>query len=218
MKKLGWLCLFLALWGVLSAFPAGAESSGCDPLWEHAGALVKKLDSQAESEAYAALFSASPEINERILAWGAGDYSQVKAAYRASLGKEQMLSALTAAGVPFDALPEELLTSVIWRLAAALPAQLNAAEGASVLAACSIANVQTAFLYEGLTEPVLYLLVYPEAVPVAVTFWPEEDGVVSARADFIAAQALSSIESSHDVDAVFSPLVGNICFEEIAVN
>ena len=178
-----------------------AEESG-EPLLTQAIALGARIGELAGSELYISAFSASDSINEVISRWAEGDYTAPVAAMRTTLDTDSALSIaslLTAQqvdadgeGNPTDSVSDTVREELARRLLNALPTMLNGSAGTETIAAASIMSIQTAFLCEACDTPALYILTYEGGMPVAVTFQPCQDGVVTAQACFLALQGDAS--------------------------
>ena len=86
-----------------------------------------------------------------------------------------------------DALRENLLT----RLFSALPTRINAQGGSTALAATSICTTGKTFVSTELTENMIYVYTYENAMSVAVTFIKGEDSAVSATATLLIRDGLA---------------------------
>lgn len=206
MKKT--LLLAFSLFFLFAVRPACAQETA-DPLLERAVSLAALLDELAENESYVSFFSASETLADTIAAWGAGDPAKLRALYKGewSAPFAAMQSLLDA---PMPALSDALLVQANQRAAAALPSLMNGAQGAEILAAASIATVQTAFPCDSLQQPVLYLLLPEDGTPIAVTFYPAEDGAVAALATYLAVPALREADSPaavHEALAAYGALL-----------
>ena len=172
MKKL--LCIVCAALLLLSLCACGkTEVSLCDRGME----VIGLMSTAIRSEEYLDLMSASPSLREKIDAAAAGDYTVPQAVY-----------AITFPGNALDGIgpvPEELKDLVSDRMISALAAQINAAGGAETLATATICTVGKTFVSTELAEDSIYLYVFSNGCPVAVTFTTGEDHTVSATSNII---------------------------------
>lgn len=203
MKKMKTVALLLALALVLLAgcgqgnAPApssGApESSQAAPsqapektLLEQGQELVALMGEMANNSQYASFYTDDQEMQELLAAAGEGDFSSPQAVYAIRFPDEALAGLLELAGLgSLDGFSDELRQNLRARVISAMPTQLNAMGGSSVLAAASICTASKTFVNGQAAENLIYLYTYPNAVPVAVTFLPGEDGAVSATGMFI---------------------------------
>ena len=160
---------------------AGAEEESV--LYSHACHIAQTLDEIASCEAYMQLFTTDREMLDLVAGWAAGAHDAPVAAYRLTVDPRVIDM---FAGYEFEeaAFPADVAAQLYRHIAVALPTQLNAALGAKTLAASSMATYGTAFAGTG--DYCVYFLSYDEGSDVAVSFWPAEEGVVSANAVFLA--------------------------------
>lgn len=180
------LCLFLALL-TLTACGASAPS-----LRDQGISLIATLDELACSEDCIKYYSVSPEISA-IISEAATNHGKPKAVFAITLDSMPM-------ELPADLSPE-LERFFSSRVPAALVSQLNAAGGTANLAASTICTVSKTFTTPG-AEDSIYLYIYEDAVPVAVTFLAGEDNTVSASAAYILNDR-SPLETVQDIQELF---------------
>lgn len=84
-----------------------------------------------------------------------------------------------------DNVSEELKNYIMQKSLASLMMQINGMSSVENLAASSVCTVGKTFVNENVTEDVIYLYVYENAIPVAVTFTIGENQAVSASGIFI---------------------------------
>lgn len=182
------------LMGLAACGGTPAKTNG-KSLYDHGLELIAQMDEMAESEEYLNLYSASAELNAIASEAAQGDFSSPKAVYKLTAGGDSMLH-LTEEAEAFNALPETLRELVRSRLFAALVTQINAQAGSTTLAASSICTAGKTFVSTELTENMIYIYTFENAVPAAVTFTMGEDSSVSASACFILYDGLDgSIDS-----------------------
>lgn len=151
-------------------------------LYEHGLEVVARMAEMAGSEAYVELYTSNSELAELLSSVGDGDFSEPLAVYRVR-AKEGVASILDLAET--GALSDELRAVVESKLFSTLATQINNMEGTTALAAASLCTAEKLFVSGELTENEIYLYVYENAAPVAVTFMMGEDGAVAARGMFI---------------------------------
>ena len=151
-------------------------------LYEHGLELVSVLEEMANSDQYIELYGGTPQLKELLSAAGSGDFTSPSAVYRITGGRSM---GLALGMLEISELSEELQKSLKSRMLSAIITQINALGGSTVLAASSVCTAQKLFVSGELTENEIYLYVYENAVPVAVTFVAGEGGAVSATGMFI---------------------------------
>ena len=178
MKK--WICMICAAALVLALGACGKEEP---TLYDRGMEVIGLMEEAIRSEAYLELMSAAQPLREYIARAAQGDYRNPKAVYAVSFSTDvlQMYSGVLE---PVD-LPETLTDVVEHRLLAAVVSQINAAGGVETLAASSMCTVGKTFVSGEPEEDLIYLYVFENGCPVAVTFTTGEDSTVSATANII---------------------------------
>ena len=202
MKKLTAILLAILL---LAGCSAGEkqEKSAYDPGLE----LVTMLDEMSESEEYIQIYTGASSINEIVAGIGELDYSAPSNVYKITVSEEN-LSAMAELG-RLEGASEELQSFVKQRTLAALITQVNAMAGAETLAATSVCTAGKTFVNKELDSAMIYLYVYKEAPPIAVTFVPGDDSTVSATANFILYDEFTC-GSSAEIKEFFSELAPEV--------
>ncbi len=170
MKKFARFFCLLLVCTVLTACGSSAPS-----LRDQGISLIAMLDELAGSEECVNLYSASPEINA-IISGAAATHGEPKAVLALTVPD-------TLVEIP-DGISPELGSFLARRTLSALPSQMNASAGAATLAASAICTVSKTFAAQD-AKDVIYLYLYDDAVPAAVTFLTGEDDTVSATATYI---------------------------------
>ena len=152
-------------------------------LYDHGLGLVALLDEMAGSEEYLAIYSASEELNAIVSEAAQGDFTNPRTVYKITAG--ELPPELAEELAEFDSLPETLRENIRSRMFAAMVTQINAQAGPTTLAATSICTAGKTFVSAELTENMIYIYTFENAVPVAVTFTMGEDSAVSAGATFL---------------------------------
>ena len=151
-------------------------------LYEYGLDIVALMAEMAGNEEYVGLYTSSSELKDMLSSVGAGDFSEPSAVYRIR-AMEGAVSILDMADI--DTLSDELRASVEAKLFSALATQINSMGGATSVAAASLSTAEMLFVSEELEENEIYLYVYENATPVAVSFMKGENGAVAARGMFI---------------------------------
>lgn len=188
MKILRRLCVSaLALGMVFTLCACGGQSdgqSGGKPLLEHGLDVVATMDEMAGSDEYINFYTGSKEMAEIVKEIGKGDHSAPVAVYKITIDKEAIEAWDMLGGL--SGLSEELKTAMRQKaFGAALITQINAQSGATTLAATSICTAGKTFVSSEGDGDAIYLYVYENACPAAVSFVKGEDNSVSASGTFI---------------------------------
>ena len=165
----------------------GADTSGSSTpdksLYEQGLGVISLMAEAASTEQYVGAYTGNPEIMEIIQNVGAGDYTTPKAVYSLSISDEILLSML-GLGNP-NSISEELKDNLLSRSFGSLITQINGYAGVNKLAASSVLTLGKSFVDSSLTEDVIYIYTFENALPVAVTFSVGDNGAVSASGNFI---------------------------------
>lgn len=165
--------------------------------------IVQLMAEMTETEEYIELYTGSNEIKRVIQNISRGDYVTPKAVYAISVTNENL-----AAMVELDNLnnpSEELKNFLMQRVFVSLMTQLNGMSGVDNLAAASVCTVSKAFVAENVTDDVIYLYTYENALPVAVTFTVGENQAVAANGVFVMYDEFTC-NSAEEIKAFFSEL------------
>ena len=144
--------------------------------------IVQLMSEMTQIEEYVELYSGSNEIKTIIQNIGIGDFSSPKAVYAISIAEDDLAAMV---GSNPDNVSEELKNYIMQKSLASLMMQINGMSSVENLAASSVCTVGKTFVNENVTEDVIQLYVYENAIPVAVTFTIGENQAVSASGIFI---------------------------------
>lgn len=209
MRKIGVLGLALVMGISLTACSKGEETKDVttNSAYEKGLEVVALLDEMAGNEDYIQIYTAGEEISAILNEVGEGDHTSPKAVYEISLMGEKIgdMIALLGGDVSLDGMSEDLTRAVEQKLLSAVISQLNATGGAVNLAAMSVCTAGKTFVSESIKDDMIYLYVYEDAVPAAVTFVRGEDGAVSASGTFLLCEQLNT-ESEQTVSEFFAEL------------
>ena len=174
---------FLSVFLVLLLILAGCGNTGETSLYDRGLEVVDLMVQAVSSEEYMAALSASEALNEHIVQVAAGNYAAPKAAYAISFPENALADMMTP--TTLDGMPAELAEMLNHRMTAAMMSQVNAMAGVEALAASSLCTVGKTFVSSQLEADLIYLYVYDDGCPVAVTFTGGEDHTVSASGVFM---------------------------------
>ena len=209
MKRSRIFLLAIIMAAVLSACGSSESATGKSnsSTYQKGLEVVALLDEMVQNDTYVQLYTASAEIQEIVETVATGDYSEPSVVYQISLPGESLSALAEAMGgnVSMDGMSPELTRAVEQKLIGAVISQVNAMGGAANLAAMSVCTAGKTFVNEELSEDVIYLYVYENAAPAAVTFLRGDDGIVSATGTFLLSEDLNT-ESEQSVSEFFGEL------------
>lgn len=209
MRNKKWICLLLTFIMVLSLVACGKkraeeevtgqENEPQKTLYEHGLDIIDLMVEATRDENYIYIYSASKEIQEILQEIGEGDFEKPDKVF-AVTGDAEVLENLVgfekAEGMS-DALKKNLQS----RMFSALTNRLNGMAGVESLAAVSVCAMGKTFVDETLENNVMYVYVYENGTPVAVTFIPGEDGAVSAGGCFVMYELL--FEETEELEEIW---------------
>ena len=179
---------FLRLFaGILACICLIAAVSGCSKpdktAYDHGLELVQTMAELAKSEAYIALTTGSTSVIEKLLPVQEGTVDEPAAVYIIRRNDEHI--AALAEWNETSEIPDSIREITNQKLIGAFASQILAYAGAQNLAASAVCAAGKTFVDTSLTESVIYLYVFENCPPAAVTFIPGEDGAVSASGLFL---------------------------------
>ena len=183
MKKAIAFVLILTVILGLAACGAAKEVKDSKSLYSHGLDVISLLSQMTGSENFIGIYTANSEIKDIILALGGHSYETPDAVYAITVPEETLKGMAELSNL--EEASEELRNYLTQRVMASLMSQINAMSGVENLAASSVCTVGKSFVSENATENVIYIYVYEDTDPVAVTFTLGEDHTVSASGTFI---------------------------------
>lgn len=197
------------LLGSCGSKPGGATSG--KSLYEQGLEIISVMKEMAGNEDYIAFLSPDGGLKDLLSEAAAGDFSMPKAVYQIKVSESAFLE---LSELDLDALSVPLQENLKSRVAPAVFNQINAQGGVETLAAASVCTAGKTFVSSELTESMIYLYVYEDAVPVAVTFTKGEDGAVSALGTFVLYDEFPT-DSASDIEGALSVFSAQV--EEAAI-
>lgn len=176
----GILALFLAL---TLAAASGCAAKPEDALYAQGLRLVQTMEEMVQNEAYIAMTTGSSQISGELQPLREGSAGEPEAVYTVTLDENYL--SLMGEMAQSKELPKSLRAVAEQRLMSAFVTQINALGGAQKLAASAVCAAGKTFVEEGLEENMVFLYVFRDIPPAAVTFLPGEDGAVSASGMFL---------------------------------
>ena len=182
MKRLrttAWLLVSVCLMASIGGCAARPGKTAYD----HGLELIQTMAELANSEEYLAITTGSATVTERLIPVQEGDLGEPAAVYTVRLGDEYL--AAMAEWTEISEIPDSIKEVAKQKLIGAFASQILAYSGAQDLAASAICAAGKTFVDESLTESIIYLYVFENCPPAAITFIPGEDGAVSASGLFL---------------------------------
>ena len=207
MKKAIAFVLVLVIILGLAACGAVKEVQESKSLYAHGLDVVSMLSEMTRSESFIGIYTANSEIKDIILALGEHPYDTPAAVYAITIPEDVLMGMAELSNLG-DA-SEELKSYLTQRVMASLMSQINAMSGVENLAASSVCTVGKTFVSENATENVIYIYVYEDTDPVAVTITLGEDHTVSASGTFIFYDGFTC-GSAEEIQSVFSDIAVNV--------
>ncbi len=203
MRKLTVILLMAMILVIAIALCAcgGGNASNGKSLYDHGLDVISLMSEASGSEEYVGAYTGNPEIMEIIHVISEGDYAEPKAVYSMTASEENLLAMLGVENI--SEISEELKVTLTNRALGAFTTQINGYSGVSELAASSVLTMGKTFVDSSLEENVIYIYIYENAVPVAVTFIKGEDSSVSASGTFVMYDAFTGV-SAEEIETALS--------------
>ena len=212
MKKC--LSVVLTLVMLVSMSACGNRSKGSGKTLYEQGLDVASLMVEAtRTEKYVEIYSSSSELGKMIKEIGEGDYETLEAVYAITIDDEKFRGILEVDN--YNEISERLQAALRNRMFGSLITQINGMGGTEELAVSSICTHGKTFVDDSITDNTIYLYVYEDALPIAVTFTVGEDGAVSASGTFIMYDGFScgSVEEVEESFRAFDVEVSEIDYK-----
>lgn len=211
MKRI--LSALLAVIAVVMALSFSGYSSQngntSKSLYDHGLELVAVVDEMAKNENYKAVYTGSPKISNIIAEFGKGEYSAPQTVYKLTPKAEYL--AQYQSSDELSGMSDRVKEIILSKTVAALVTQVNAMGGAENLAATTVCTAGKTFVNSEISGTIIYLYVFENGFPVAVTFTAGEDSTVSASAMFVSCSELSTV-SAESIEEFFD---GGVTAEQI---
>ena len=190
MKK--YMILFTLL--ITITLTACGTSKDSASLYDQGLKVVKVMDEMAKSDSYVKNFTGNDEILNIVKDIAAGDYSEPKEVYEVTLPENihQLLLGNTDAEITMS---EELDSIMKKKMMASVVTQINAYGGSMNLAASTVCTAGNSFISKELENDLIYIYVYENAAPVAITFLREGNDIISANGSFLIGEELKELNA-----------------------
>lgn len=198
--KCSFLVLALAVVLLLGACGSGMGRKE-KSVYEQGLSVISLMAEMAKSDGYAELYSSDPELKEFLSAAGGGSYDEPQGVYGIQISESTISGVMQIAGA--GEMSDTLKEYVTSRAQATVATQINAAGGASMIAASSVCTAGKTFVNKELKENTVYLYTFESGTPVMVSFLVGEDGAVSASGSFIFSEDFKT-DTEEDMEQFFS--------------
>ncbi len=212
MKKCLSVVLTLVMLVSVSACGNGSKGSG-KTLYEQGLEVASLMVEATRTEKYVEIYSSSSELGKMIKEIGEGDYETLEAVYAITIDDEKFRGILEVDN--YNEISERLQAALRNRMFGSLITQINGMGGTEELAVSSICTHGKTFVDDSITDNTIYLYVYEDALPIAVTFTVGEGGAVSASGTFIMYDGFScgSVEEVEESFRAFDVEVSEIDYK-----
>ena len=214
MKKCLSVVLAFTMLVSVSACGNGSKGSG-KTLYEQGLDVASLMVEATRTEKYVEIYSSSSELGKMIKEIGEGDYETLEAVYAITIDDEKFREILEVDN--YNEISERLQAALRNRMFGSLITQINGMGGTEELAVSSICTHGKTFVDDSITDNTIYLYVYEDALPIAVTFTVGEDGAVSASGTFIMYDGFScgSVEEVEESFRAFDVEVSEIDYSSV---
>lgn len=214
MKKCLSVLLTLIMLVSVSACGNGSKGSG-KTLYEQGFDVASLMVEATRTEKYVEIYSSSSELGKIIKEIGEGDYETLEAVYAITIDDEKFREILEVDN--YNEISERLQAALRNRMFGSLITQINGMGGTEELAVSSICTHGKTFVDDSITDNTIYLYVYEDALPIAVTFTVGEGGAVSASGTFIMYDGFScgSVEEVEESFRAFNVEVSEIDYSSV---
>jgi len=209
-QKIRNICILLVL-SMAMLLGACSNKEPSKSLYEQGLEIVSLMQEMASNEEYITFLSAGADLKSILLKTAEGDFSQPKAVYQVKVSESAFFE---LSELDINALSEPLQENLGTRVNLAVFNQINALGGMEELAAASVCTAGKTFVSNELTENMIYLYVYENAVPVAISFTKGENGAVSASGNFVLYDGFHT-DSKSDIEQFMAEF--NAQIEEVAI-
>ena len=189
MKKKILVVLFVIL--ILSLTACGSKKEQVS-LYERGLEVVDLMDEMADSQSYVQMFTGNAKISDVIQNNTNGDYSKPQTVYEVVLRKDNYQGLIGNEDIQ-TTMSDELERIMKKKVNASLITQINAYGGSENLAASTICTAGISFVNKEEKDDAIYIYVYENTAPVAITFLQEGNDIVSANGTFLFGEELMNL-------------------------
>ena len=176
---------------ILSLTACGSKKEQIS-LYERGLEVVDLMDEMADSQSYVQMFTGNAKISDVIQNNTNGDYSKPHTVYEVVLRKDNYQGLIGNEDIQ-TTMSDELERIMKKKVNASLITQINAYGGSENLAASTICTAGISFVNKEEKDDVIYIYVYENTAPVAITFLQEGNDIVSANGTFMFGEELINL-------------------------
>ena len=176
---------------ILSLTACGSKKEQVS-LYERGLEVVDLMDEMADSQSYVQMFTGNAKISNVIQNNTNGDYSKPQTVYEVVLRKDNYQGLIGNEDIQ-TTMSDELERIMKKKVHASLITQINAYGGSENLAASTICTAGISFVNKEEKDDVIYIYVYENTAPVAITFLQEGNDIVSANGTFMFGEELMNL-------------------------
>lgn len=176
---------------ILSLTACGSKKEQVS-LYERGLEVVDLMDEMADSQSYVQMFTGNAKISNVIQNNTNGDYSKPQTVYEVVLRKDNYQGLIGNEDIQ-TTMSDELERIMEKKVNASLITQINAYGGSENLAASTICTAGISFVNKEEKDDVIYIYVYENTAPVAITFLQEGNDIVSANGTFMFGEELMNL-------------------------
>ncbi len=165
--------------------------------------VISLMVEAARCEGYVELNTGDHAVRESIQDIGSGNFTMPKAVYAVTVTDEVLWDC--ADWDDYEIASDALREAMKDKMLPALLTQFNAMSSVEKLVASSVCAMNKTFFNKNVTENVIYIYIYDNAMPVAVSFIVGEGGAISAKGNFIMYNEVA-YRSVEDIKACFNGL------------
>ncbi|MBE6694287.1 MAG: hypothetical protein E7589_05955 [Ruminococcaceae bacterium] len=146
--------------------------------------VISFMAEMVENEAYISLYDLPDAYDETISKLREGDYSKSLAVYELSIPAEEMFEVFDAA-IKKEHFSEDLYKYVCSSAYVSFASRINQRSGAEAISVSSAFSARKTFASKSIDAYKIYLYVFENGCPIAITFVANSDGSFSAVGHFI---------------------------------
>ena len=204
MKKI----LMIGMLFVALGLTACGEDKEETSLYNQGLEVVSLMNEMVNNEAYVKNFTANDEILSIVKRISKGNYDVPREVYEINLG-DNVSGLLFGENESSITMSDQLKRVMEKKAVSAVVTQINAYGGATNLAASTVCTAGLSFVNDQIAEDLIYIYLYEEAKPVAVTFLSEGNGIVSANGCFLMVDEAESF-GENELISLFEEMGGNV--------
>ena len=191
-KMIRMVCLLIAALMLCPIAQAGERE-----LMQHSLSLVSTLDVLAADPQYMEMLSSDEKITSLCASWSKPDRGEPALMVRAEASMMESMIVAMAGGKGMSREGREMIR---WRMPEMMITAINARRGTMTMAATTACSCGMLYADDELAGSGFLLLIYPDAMPVAVS-WCAQNGAVSLSASYLPDPELAACRTLLEVSA-----------------